>query len=264
MMIRRRRRKDDDYIGPARGWAKFFHRLFLFITFPIRKPWWSLLIVLVMFLAPTFKGVKPAEVHLWYWNLLKKSGNQMADKAKEAVAEIPVEKIGNVLQGQVLQQFDIEMTTPKSSSRKIFVKTDSAPIAKNVSFDKINGRLLNAKNTNATEIENIPVIIKKGRAALKYLDKPETILGKAYVINANELKVGDVELFLYGVYVNPKTEVGRKAKQFLIETVENRNMSCQIIAYTYQNIATANCMIDDININDKLVENGYSKKVVLE
>ena len=65
-MIRRRKNKEreDDYIGPAKGWAKFFHRLFLLVTFPLRKPLWTLLILLVLFLLPTFRGVKPSEVQI--------------------------------------------------------------------------------------------------------------------------------------------------------------------------------------------------------
>ena len=263
-MVRRRRAKEDDYIGPSKGWAKFFHRLFLFITFPLRKPWWFLLILLVMFLAPTFNGVKPAEVHLWYWNLLKKSGNQVADKAKGAVAEMPVTKIENILHTQVVQQFEIEETKPKASSRKVFAKASSAPIAKNISFDvsKNNGDI--KKNVVVAEKKNVPVVIKKKKTLLKYLSEPKTISGNAYVINANELKVADTELFLFGVYVDPTTSIGKQAKQYLVENIENKNINCQIVAYTYQNIATAICMIGDVNINDDLVEKGYSKKVVLE
>ena len=89
----RRRKVEDDYLGPSRGWAKVLHRTAMFILWPLRRPLWFLLIVAVLFLAPTFMGVKPAEVHLWYWNHIKDSssdvGTIVTTKTKDIMPSLP-------------------------------------------------------------------------------------------------------------------------------------------------------------------------------
>jgi len=47
------RRKDRDYIGPMTGWAAFFHKLAMFILFPLRKPLIFFPLLLILFMAPT-------------------------------------------------------------------------------------------------------------------------------------------------------------------------------------------------------------------
>ena len=57
-------KKDKDL--QLHGWAKFFHRLGRLLLLPFIHPVWTLLILMVLFLAPTFNGVKPVNVHKWY------------------------------------------------------------------------------------------------------------------------------------------------------------------------------------------------------
>lgn len=268
-MISRRKKNRDDYIGPAKGWFKFFHRLFLFITFPLRKPWWTLIILLVMFLAPTFTGVKPAEVHLWYWSLLKKSSVQVSDKAKTIIAEIPKVEIVDV-EPKSVKMVEVQK---KSSGRKMFERAKSAPIVKTI-------------QTNSNELPIIPdnvveekdVIVEKQyvpsvaveqtepqkKLDLVYVDEDKKIIGMAIVINPNEIKVGNTELFLHGIYVYPKSSKGKLAKKFLLDTINGKDVECDIKAYTYQSIPTAICMINGVNINKQLVDLGYSKNVALD
>ena len=254
---RKKREKEDDYIGPAKGWAKFFHRLFLFITFPLRKPWWTLLIVVVLFLAPTFRGVKPAEVHLWYWNLIKNSSSQVkekvtekvTDKAKEIMEEIPqVVDVEPVSQPQAPIVKVVDMPV-KSSGRKIFERAKSAPVV--------------VKEAEPVEAkEKLPALQKK--LNLVYLDEPKTISGPAKIINANEVVIGGVDMFLYGIYSDPKSDNGKKAEEYLRKTTQGKEVSCVITAYTYQKIATGICTVGDIRLNYELVNKGYSKNVALE
>ena len=250
---RKRREKQDDYIGPAKGWAKFFHRLFLFVTFPLRKPWWTLLIVLVLFLAPTFQGVKPAEVHLWYWNHIKSSSEQVSDKvagkAKEIMEEIPqvvdVEPASSAKSPKV-KVVDIPV---KSSGRRMFERAKSAPVV-----------VREAKPVEAKEKK--PASQKK--LNLVYLEEPKTVSGPAEIINANEVVVGGVDMFLYGIYSDPKSEKGKKAEEYLRQTTQGQQVSCTITAYTYQGIATGICSVGDIRLNYELVNKGYSKNVALD
>ena len=72
-----RRRKTSDDIRPLRGWAKFFHRLGRFILLPLRHPIITILLILVLFLAPTFNGVKPVNVPNWYATQISKAYNKV-------------------------------------------------------------------------------------------------------------------------------------------------------------------------------------------
>ena len=228
----------------------------MFVTFPLRKPWWTLLILLILFLAPTFAGVKPAEVHLWYWGLLKKSTAKVSDKAKNIVAEIP--KI-EVLDKEP-KTFEMVEMESKSSGRKMFEKAKSAPIVKKVNItDETNLPIVQSAKKTIAETTTM-----KKKLNLRYLDKPEKISGMAVVINANEIKVWDATLFLHGVYVSPYDSKGKRAKSFLIDIINGKNIECLIQAYTYQSIPTAICEVDGVNINRQLVDLGYSKNVALD
>lgn len=250
-MIKRRRAKEDDYIGPSKGWAKFFHRLFLLVTFPLRKPLWTLLILFILFLLPTFRGVKPAEVHLWYWNLLKQSSAKVSvsvtDKAKELAAELPVavEKEPAVRKA-VVKVIDVPA---KESRRKMFERAKSAPVV--------------VIETTQT-VEKPAAAPAKKKLNLVFLKEPETVSGTAGIINANELVVGGKEMFLFGIYADPTSDKGKAAEAYLREAVAGQNVTCSINAYTYQSIATAVCRVGTVNLNRELVERGFSKNVALD
>ncbi|MBE6452111.1 MAG: hypothetical protein E7012_01290 [Alphaproteobacteria bacterium] len=259
-MVRRKHRDDqDDYIGPAKGWAKFFHRVFLFVTFPLRKPWWTLLILLIMFLAPTFAGVKPTEVHLWYWKLLKNSTEQVSGKAKNIVAEMPkLDAFDNNKKSE-----ETVNVLNKSSGRKVFEKAKAAPIVKTIKTDtEVPAQRSIDNNNSKISVKNMPS--QKNNLGLVYLEEPKKISGTAVVINANEMVVSGVELFLYGIYVKPYSTKGKQATQYLYDNVNGKKVDCFIKAYTKASVATAICVIGDKNINRELVELGYSKNVALD
>ena len=250
---RKRREKQDDYIGPAKGWTKFFHRLFLLVTFPLRKPLWTLLIVLVLFLAPTFQGVKPTEVHLWYWNHIKNSSSQVtdkvADKAKEIMEEIPqVVDVEPQSKPQTPAVKVVDMPI-KSSGRKMFERAKSAPVV--------------VREPEAIAQPEKKTTLSK-KLNLVYLKEPKTVSGSATVINANEIVVGGVDMFLYGIYSDPKSENGKKAEEYLRKTTQGQQVSCTITAYTYQKIATGICSVGETRLNYELVALGYSKNVALD
>ena len=64
-------KRNNDYIGPSKGLPAFLHKLFMVISYPIRKPFIFIPLLVLLYLAPTFMGVKPTEVHLWYWSKVK-------------------------------------------------------------------------------------------------------------------------------------------------------------------------------------------------
>lgn len=276
-MINRKKRKQDDYIGPQKGWAKFFHRLFLFLTFPLRKPWWTLAVLVVMFLAPTFSGIKPAEVHLWYWNLLKKSSVRVSDKAKTIIAEIPKVEVANV-EPKSVKMAEVEK---KSSGRKMFERAKSPPIVKTIQTSSSDVAAVSENDTDneivveqqeprvvnfeKPQVQSVNTVKENHKNLdLIYVDEPKQIEGMAIVITANEIKVGNTELFLHGIYVSPYSDKGKRAKVFLMDTISGKDVKCEVKAYTFQSVPTAICTIDGININKQLVDLGYSKNVALD
>ncbi len=274
-----RRTQSDDYLGPSRGWTKIMHKTVMLLLWPLRKPWWFLLILLILFLAPTFAGVKPAEVHLWYWNKIKTSSSEVktivADKTKEILPELPKIELPSVkvtsTAGRGNSASQVVDMPVKEVRRKSFEKAsgeiETIDILKQENVVRTPGvmaasapRRINASQT-ASQTET-PV--EKNKLALIYLETPKTIKGTVKVVNANEITLNNESIFLYGIYVNPDTAKGFDAKTFLERTVDGQTVECRIDAYTYQGIATAVCYIGKLNINRALVDNGYSQNVALD
>ena len=114
--------------------------------------------------------------------------------------------------------------------------------------------------------EEVPQPVKrkvKRNLPLIYLDVPKEVIGVTKVYNANEIEVDGTYIFLYGIYVNPETELGLEAKKFLENVVKNQVVRCSIVAYTFQDIATGMCYVGGENINRMLVTHKFSKNVAL-
>lgn len=110
--------------------------------------------------------------------------------------------------------------------------------------------------------EEVPQPVKrkvKRNLPLIYLDEPKEVIGVTKVYNANEIEVDGTYIFLYGIYVNPETELGLEAKKFLENVVKNQVVRCSIVAYTFQDIATGMCYVGGENINRMLVTHKFSK-----
>ncbi len=254
-----KRKKDNNYIAPSKGWAKFFHRLFLFVTFPIRKPLWFLLILILMFFAPTFNGVKPSEVHLWYGEKIKLFFVNTTNKVQKVISTDEL-----ISKSKPMQVVDRPI---KTSGRKMFEKAKSAPILVRTQIDVSTNTLEESKNLKANVVAETKSEQKtniKKKLNLKYLDEPKKISGEAIIHNANELSINNEYIFLYGIYTDPNSENGIKAETYLRSETEGKIVECLINAYTYQNIATAICMVDGLDINRELVSLGYSKNVALD
>lgn len=267
----RRMKKDDDYIGPSRGFMGLFHRFMMFLLFPLRKPWWFLAIVLVLFLAPTFRGVKPAEVHLWYWNHIKGFSTTASEKITNKAQQVMpnMETIGKavdtiapgIITTKETPSYGNEPQLVSQPARKAHRqafgitehKTDTQPQKDVATSQKIE------------QPQPLPTKAKATRKLnLRYLDELENISGIAEILNANEIKISEKIIFLYGIFVQPNSQKGIEAEIYLRRLTEGKTVNCQINAYTYQNIATAICMVDNININRRMVEQGYSQNVALD
>lgn len=248
------RRKNDNLA--LKGWEKFFHNILMLVLFPIRKPFLTIGILIVLWFLPTLIGAKPAEVHKWYWAKMQKvtiNNKTLENIIKENYFEVGLKKVedeGRYNYNTVAQR------------RQMFqkAKLEAKPV-------EIEDKNLAIENTSPTvELEPMPKpqARTKPKIDLDYLSVPEIVYGKPDVINANKLIVDNKHLFLYGIYVDAETQLGKDAKSFLKDLIADKTINCRIVAYTFQKVATGYCFVDNISINHLLVEKGFSKDIALD
>ena len=281
-----RRRSDSDYFGPMTGIKGFLHRVAMILLYPLRKPLIFIPVLILMYLIPTFIGSKPSEVHLWYWNKIKNGYNFVAETVSDKVKPIvgKTEGLMPELGGKMLPERGIDQlvgTKQKAIRRQMFEKAKSAPVVVDilenqevVSIEEVKKEqaLIQAEKAELnTEVvaedadvqsENKKIVVSE-TLPLIYVKNQVAISGAAIVQNANEMIVNGTYLFLYGIYVDPNTPKGIEAKKFLEQMVKGKTVRCNIVAYTYQEVATALCEIDGESINQKMVDEGLSKNVAL-
>ena len=281
-----RRRNDRDYFGPMTGFKGFLHRVAMILLYPLRKPLIFIPVLILMYLIPTFIGSKPSEVHLWYWNKIKNGYNFVAETVSDKVKPIvgKTEVLMPELGGKMLPERGIDQlvgTKQKAIRRQMFEKAKSAPQAVDilenqevVSVEEVKKEqaLIQAEKTDAimeevAKNDNLQPekqkIVVSETLPLIYVENQIDVSGAAIVQNANEMIVNGTYLFLYGIYVDPNTPKGIEAKKFLEQMVKGKTVRCNIVAYTYQEVATALCEIDGESINQKMVDEELSKNVAL-
>lgn len=265
-----------------RGWGKFFHGLFLFITFPIRRPLIFVPILMLGYLAPTFMGAKPTEVHLWYWNKIKSKtqslGSTISEKTQGIIPNVDdfkvsipsLKSMGSSYEESNVEKI-VESPTPNIQEirRQTFEKSKEIPntvdALRTAQLQEERMRQQSGnKNFSAPRQMQKQNLNKNKKLPLIFLEKEERISGLAEVINANELKINNKTYFLHGIYVNPNSEEGIQAKNFLRSVIAQNIIQCQVKAYTYEKIGTIICSVNGENINWLLVNRGYSKNVALE
>ncbi len=276
--MKRREKKSDGL--RLRGWGKFFHGLFLFITFPIRKPLIFIPILMLGYLAPTFMGAKPTEVHLWYWKKIKSHtqllGSGISEKAHEILPnvdqfKISIPKLKSLnIEPEKENVMDQIIETPETDNiantrRQIFEKSKEAPNT----IDALKTAQLQEermRRTQKTPRQNSPYEVQSSskKLPLVYVNNNEEVKDTAEVLNANELKIDGKTYFLHGIYVDPKTPKGMEAKSFLQSVIAQNIIECLIKAYTYEGVGTIICTVNGENINWMLVNRGYSQNVALE
>lgn len=117
---------------------------------------------------------------------------------------------------------------------------------------------------NSSEPEAFVIKPSAKKLPLVYLKTTKTIMGEAIIKNANELEIDGTYIVLYGVYVKPNTLRGAQARAYLETKARRNDIKCTIVAYTYQNIATAVCFAGKENLNRSLVDNEYSDNIALD
>lgn len=264
-----------------RGWGKFFHGLFLFITFPIRKPLIFVPILMLGYLAPTFMGAKPTEVHLWYWNKIKAKsksiGSTISEKTQEMMPDVDSFKISMPSLKSIGSNEDeepqVEIVEPSTPSmqeirRQTFEKSKETPNTVDalrtaqLQEERMRQRQKASSSRANKQVAGTEQASKK--LPLVFVNTNEQINATAEVVNANELRLNGKTYFLHGIYVDPKSPKGLDAKKFLQSVVAQNIIQCQVKAYTYQGVGTVICQVNGENINWLLVNRGYSRNVALD
>lgn len=285
-----KRRSNRDYFGPMTGFKGFLHRTAMFLLYPLRKPLIFFPLLILLYLIPTFIGARPSEVHVWYWNKIKSAYNSAVGVVSDKVNPWFADKEEAVpeLGGKALPERGIDQLVgmrQKAVRRQMFEKAKSAPQAVDILeneevvpvseikrdeqpqpaadvVQEYNDKISELSSRNTAPAGSATITVSQ-KLPLVYLKDPVPVSGKALVQNANEIIVDGTYIFLYGIYVDPNLPKGIEAKKYLEQFVKDKVVRCDIVAYTYQDIATALCYVDDDSINQRLVDEEFSRNVAL-
>ena len=285
-----KRRSNRDYFGPMTGFKGFLHRTAMLLLYPLRKPLIFFPLLILLYLIPTFIGARPSEVHVWYWNKIKSAYNSAAGVVSDKVNPWFADKEEAVpeLGGKALPERGIDQLVgmrQKAVRRQMFEKAKSAPQAVDILeneeivpvseikrdeqpqpaadvVQEYNDKISELSSRNTAPAGSATITVSQ-KLPLVYLKDPVPVSGKALVQNANEIIVDGTYIFLYGIYVDPNLPKGIEAKKYLEQFVKDKVVRCDIVAYTYQDIATALCYVDDDSINQRLVDEEFSRNVAL-
>ncbi len=288
-------KKANDNIGPSTGLMALMHKTVYFILYPFRKPikfFIGLAVIIVLVLGlPLFYGVAFKDIPMWYKdkskeiNISQLTQNISSKETLEGISslvEAPKSKpftrrsFGRGGDSSEPEKLDMLSHASEDVVDIADIENDEQSIASNNSSyiqyqDDIYG------NSNAVDVyyEQDAGVVAEAEAKevvasnvvennLYYLEAPKQVAGKAKVHNANELEVNDTYIFLYGIYSSPYTKRGVKANLFLKKLLKEEEIYCDIVAYSQDNTAIGNCFIGDLNINNLMVEEGYSDKVEIK
>ena len=285
-----KRRSNRDYFGPMTRFKGILHRTAMFLLYPLRKPLIFFPLLILLYLIPTFIGARPSEVHVWYWNKIKSAYNSAAGVVSDKVNLWFANKEEGTpeLGGKVLPERGIDQLVgmrQKAVRRQMFEKAKSAPQAVDILeneevvpvseikrdeqpqpaadvVQEYNDKISELSSRNMAPAGSATVTVSQ-KLPLVYLKDPVSVSGKALVQNANEIIVDGTYIFLSGIYVDPNLPKGIEAKKYLEQFVKDKVVRCDIVAYTYQDIATALCYVDDDSINQRLVDEEFSRNVAL-
>ena len=251
------------------GWLGRIHKLAMFITFPIRRFWLFLLLVLVVVVAlitvPVSKGVRVAEV--WDWYKVRMPNHEFVAVKQKAAFEVK-EKITELKNsiGENLPTKSVKDKTKTEKKKTNFVTWNIAEF-KQAEYKPKPKITMNVRNTSKSDSTNNSDLekfyYKMKNLRLTYLKNAETRYGKADVLGPNSLYINDTFIYLYGVYTDEKKYDLDAAENYLRKMVENKNVRCEIVAYTQSGAGTGLCFVDNILLNRDMVENDLADNVAL-
>lgn len=275
---------NEKYFNKKKGLPGLLRNIFLFLTYPFRH-WWILLLVLLvlagLYCVPVYWYKVPRnEILGWYRGKIvqlqqikisvpeKKGTDELVYSDSPALSAVGRRGFGQVAGGEiravdVLSQEAEDVVEATIETTEDSVNVTVSDVVQTEEKPKMNPEKIVEKVEQPKQIEKKKFVYIDGEYdGLEYLERSLRVEGTANVINANEIMIDDVYLFLYGIYANPRTEKGVKTKVFLQKVLDGKKVVCNILAYTKSDrTATAECFIDGESINQFLVEKGYSERV---
>lgn len=280
-----------------RKWKLRLRQAGMAVVWPFKQKTTYVLVLLFAFFAPTFNGIKPAEVHLWYWQKLKNGAESLyslvSHNAKNIMgkADLSFMKESPFADRGIDKLVETSDIRGQNIRRKAFGKAETVPAGVDIMKHDINANgvlvpvlepekqqrenaeavklaeEINPENVDAGEARQLAEKsdndYRRDMPMLDYPEKPIPIKGQAFVYNANAIDVDGTYMFMFGIYSNPAEERGQLASQFLEKLIENREVDCDIVAYTKEQVPTVICYINGVNINKLLVIKGLSDNIAL-
>lgn len=256
-----RRRKSDDYIGPSTGVMKWVNKLCRFVLFPFIHP--LIFVILLAVLGGSvvgihhFAGVAYKDIPSWVVNFGVKTYNDVFQNEKQNIVADISEKAVNTINEIVQEEKKEPQKIVRAIERKAF---SSAPsVAKPADEVKEVKSEVNKKNIfNSGELFEY---YQNPELGYIYSKDPRAVKGKITIIDANKIEIKNEEMLLYGVYVDPASELGVKAAAYLEKLVKEKDAECRVVAFTQYADLTAICVVEGVNINRKLFNMGFSQNI---
>lgn len=256
------------------GLLKWVHRLVMLITFPFRKFWqivFVLLIILAILIAtPMCYGVKFRDV--WDWYKIKFPTHEFVEVRDQAKARVTEKiksvrrKVNDIIPTSVgkpekeektddevrfvawnVAEFNKAKYKPSSSNIKVVAENNEktyAELKKDAQKDNDN-KVFEVKKQVVSTQENetnfmtgkkdlSSYYVKLENSNLEYLAEPEILDGTMTIVTPNDVYIQDTFVYLYGIYSDPNIYDTELAKNFLQTLVADENVHCEVIAYTTQ------------------------------
>lgn len=263
-----------------KGWAKFIHSLYMFITWPLRKPLYFVILVVLLLVFPLFFGAKLSNPIIWYKNKFNLGLSYLVNT--EVVKNIN-EKYSSI-SNSVDKILHRDITKEEVKPQKKFVSWNVAEFnkvkykpkqyIKNDLNDEDNSFFFKKRKQDDEQKENDvndyvvsddKLYVIKPDLNLNYLNEPlELRDDKVTVVDENSLMVDNKFVFLYGIYTNLEIYNAQEAIKYLEYIIYEKEVICKVVAQTKNgNIATALCFVDNLFINAEMVKNKLAKNVAL-
>ncbi len=281
------KKQQEDEIKPSKGVMKWINKFFRFILYPFIHPWVFLFLILfaaAAVLVPwQIYKVELADIPQWYAKIFtvgykKTSGwiEPLKTQAVDKYNDITGNAVNKAEDAQNKEADDmIDYTVESQVERPVFQEepvSDVQPeenIEGNAGEDNIVEQIpsfqpeIKSDSMQETAMKNNVKLnyMREKNSGLNYLDVPQKIDGRFTVINANDILVGSNEIMLYGIetYDQKKND----AREYLLVNVDRKNIECYIVAYNAAHKAMAICFDGEMNINQEMVDKGYSKSINL-
>ncbi|MBQ8671092.1 MAG: hypothetical protein IJ525_01065 [Alphaproteobacteria bacterium] len=269
------------------GVLLWIHRAIMLITLPFRKFWQItvglLVLILILIAVPMFKGIKLHDV--WAWYMVKMPTHEFVEIKEEAIYKVKekAESIERIVKPAINKKQpqkaegenkkeDVKFVSWNVAGfRKAKYNPEKAKLkAKSASKRKLqimahtpNDGKNNSEKYYDGDLSQYYIVLDNND--LEYLETPEKLYSTVDVVGPNSFYIAGEYVYLYGIYSNPNDYDLKLAQDFLVTATKDRQVYCEVVAYTSQSQAgTALCFVDGIFLNKKMVDYHLADNVGLK